>query len=79
MNALFMSFQDLNCLFLCAGNLRLPPAAGATAFVMLHEEVTAPDLVFSLPTNIIVGCCRMMSRHVFLECLGIGVRRRFPA
>jgi hypothetical protein len=46
---------------------------------MLHEQVAAADLALSLSTDVILGCCRVVSCHVFLECLGIGVRRRFPA
>ena len=79
LNALCMALQNLNCLLLCPGNLGFPPAAGATALVVLDEQVAAVDHVFSLPTNLVVSCWRVVFRHVFLERLGIGVRRRFPA
>lgn len=74
-----MALQNLNRLLLCAGDLGFPPAAGATALVVLDEQVAAVDHVFTLPTNIIVGCWRVVFCHVFLKGLGIGVRRRFPA
>jgi hypothetical protein len=73
-----MAFEDLNCLLLGAGNLRLTPAAGATAVAVLHKQMAATDLAFSLSTNLVVGRSRVMCRHVFFECLGIGIRGGFP-
>jgi hypothetical protein len=73
-----MTFEDLNCFLLGAGNLGLTPAARATAVTVLHEQVATADLSLSLSTNIVVGRSRVMSRHVLFKGFGIRIRRWFP-
>lgn len=74
-----MATQDLNRLLLRPGDLSLSPAAGASAFSMLHQEMTATDLSLAL-TEFRPSCrSAVVVGHVDLELFGVGVRRGLPA
>jgi hypothetical protein len=79
LDALFVALQDLNCLFLGAGDISLPPAAGTAAVAVLDEQVAAADFAFAFARGIGTGSRGVVLRHVDLKFLGIGAGRRFPA
>lgn len=74
-----MGLQDLNGLFLAAGDLGLAPAARATAVAVLDQQVAATDLALTLARGLWASCGSMVLRHVQFQFLSVGVGRRFPA
>lgn len=79
MDALLITLQNLNSLFLGAGDRILPPTAGATALTVLDEQVATADLALALVSTLGATRSSVMLRHIDFESLGISIRRRFPA